>query len=653
MVDSAASVDGSAMAGMNVDCAQCDNRLTYIPPRDYRGVLNATRPVFENAGSYPRMIRTGASSLYAPENNLGFAEFVPIGYVSQPPIKTLGYWESTMPLMNEAGVSFGESSCGTKLVGTQDSLLDVTELLRLAAERCSTARCAVETMGSLSQEYGFLAMKNEVSPGTQGDGTIAYDDAGEAFVIADEKGEAWVMHLTGGFPGISRSTWVAQRVPKGHVSVLANSFTIRQIPLVPSEEIIFHPKIRQTARAANLWSGSDSDEFDFTKIFGIDLISFQRKNSDLPIPLYTSLRTWRVFDLLAPSLRLEVTLDNRVYPFSVKPEKLVSHRDMFRIFGDYYADSEFDLTEGILAGPFGTPYRHEGGSSEAIGQIPRAISIPRTSYSVLGQSVKGGNSVAWFAIDQPMTGVYVPLLAQVRSEEGIDESYQVGNLLKFERNSAFWAFDFVSNYMALNWLNMSIEEVFPLQNFLQDHIDAQLSQLSLNCDLNEWQRGVQTHVVNLWWDLADRLVVKYNDGYYTRVDVEDPIKSVVGKSYGLPDWYNRMVGLTADVHPVWVQPWHGEFTDIKSEIIDRNSLPKDIFRSGYRHNVPKIFDFQKKVWVSESPSAGITPERIDISTGPLITSLMSSLILGIGIGYFISNCRLIHTRHIKAEPLLG
>jgi dipeptidase len=630
------------MAGMNVDCAQCDNRLTYIEPKDYRGQVNAMRPVFANFGAYPRLVTSGRSSVYEPENNQPFPAFEPIGSISQPAIKTFGYWESTLPLMNEAGLTIGESSCGTKLVGTKDAILDITELVRLAAERCATARCAVDTMGSLSEEYGFMAMKNEITPGTEADGIPAFDDAGEAVLFADETGEAWVFHITGGFEGVSKSTWAAQRVPKGHVTVLSNTFTIGDLPAQPNDDYRFNINIRETARAASLWSGSDSDPIHFTKTFGLDIVTFQRGRTQLPIPLYTSLRTWRVYDLVAPSLKLAVNVDNAFYPFSVKPDKPVSHRDLFKILGDYYQGSEFDMTEGVLAGPFGNPYRFEGGSAKGFAQFPRAISIPRTSYSILGQS-KTNQSVAWFAVDQPMTSVFVPLLAIVKSEAGIHESYQRGHLLEFDRKSAFWAFDFVSNWMTMNWRNSSQEEVFPLQQQLQDELDASLMEIlqSDGADLSNWQKDVQEKVVTKWWNLADRLIVKYNDGYLTRVDLPVPI---VGKSYGIPDWFSRMIGQTADVHPVWVKPMDDSYPQ-DSAIVDSNSMPLNYKRANYEHPVPNRFDFETKKWVVDSPHA----EEANTSSFSAVWYVTVSALIGAGVGFIIARKQ----AGFKSKPLLG
>ena len=638
---------------MNVDCAQCDNRLTYIAPRDYRNTPNAVRALFANTGAYPRMITQGRSSLYEPENNAEFPPFETVGSIPEAPIETYGYWESTLPLMNEAGLSIGESSCGTKIVGTADSLLDITELLRIVAERCATALCAVETIGSLSEEYGFMAMKNEITPGTEADGKMAYDDAGEAVIFSDESGEVWVLHITGGFEGVSKSTWAAQRVPKGHVTVLANTFTIRDLPVEPNNDFKFNRNIRAAARAAGLWQGSDTDPIDFTETFGMDIVSFQRKVGELPIPLYTSLRTWRVYDLVAPSLKLPVSVDNNMYPFSVKPDSPVSHRDIFRILGDYYQGSEFDMTEGILAGPFGSPYRHEGGTAKGFAQTQRAISIPRTSYSILGQSKKG-RSVAWFAVDQPMTSVFVPLLAKVKSTDGIDPSYTQGTLLEFDRNSAFWAFDFVSNWMNLNWRNMSSEEVYPLQTEIQNRIDVSLESLMRDGEsvddptVAAWQRGVQRDTVQQWWRLADRIVVKYNDGYYTRVgkDVAEPI---VGKSYGLPDWYYRMIGQTADVHPVWVQPWTGNVQPSvnKKIITDTQSLPKDFYESHHKYQVPNSFDLGTMQWVTvpiEEAAGSSPPQASSVVT-------IAALIFGLGVGLFLGR-RSAAVPH-KKDQLLG
>lgn len=49
--------------------------------------------------------------------------------------------------------------------GPDSALLDIGELMKVALERCATARCAVELMGQLVEDYGFLIQEFEVSYG--------------------------------------------------------------------------------------------------------------------------------------------------------------------------------------------------------------------------------------------------------------------------------------------------------------------------------------------------------------------------------------------------------------------------------------------------------------------------------------------------------
>ena len=87
-------------------------------------------------------------------------------------------------------------------------------------------------MGDLGSQYGFFGhsasghcclLRGE-DPGMGG--------AGEAVTLVDGTGEAWVFHICGGVPsnkskptwaGQRGALWAAQRVPAGHVAVVANS----------------------------------------------------------------------------------------------------------------------------------------------------------------------------------------------------------------------------------------------------------------------------------------------------------------------------------------------------------------------------------------------------------------------------------------------
>jgi len=67
--------------------------------------------------------------------------------------------------------------------------------------------------------------------------------------------------------------------------------------------------------------------------------------------------------VIAPSQEKSPWVDNgftKEYPFSIKPDKKLSLRDVMDLYRDYYQDTEFDQSKGITAGPFECPYRYTG-----------------------------------------------------------------------------------------------------------------------------------------------------------------------------------------------------------------------------------------------------------------------------------------------------
>jgi len=92
----------------------------------------------------------------------------------------------------------------------------VSFLTVIALERCATARCAITTMGTLAQEFGYYAAD------------VSNPEGGEALSVVDAQ-EAWMFHILPDQAG-SGAVWVAQKVPDSHVSVVANSFVIRNVP---------------------------------------------------------------------------------------------------------------------------------------------------------------------------------------------------------------------------------------------------------------------------------------------------------------------------------------------------------------------------------------------------------------------------------------
>lgn len=62
--------------------------------------------------------------------------------------------------MNDAGLTMGESTCGSKLMndpakgGTAN--VTVGQMMRIAQGHCATARCAINVMGLIAEAHGFF-----------------------------------------------------------------------------------------------------------------------------------------------------------------------------------------------------------------------------------------------------------------------------------------------------------------------------------------------------------------------------------------------------------------------------------------------------------------------------------------------------------------
>mmetsp|Transcript_3937 Transcript_3937/g.7213 ORF Transcript_3937/g.7213 Transcript_3937/m.7213 type:complete len:625 (-) Transcript_3937:43-1917(-) len=495
-VSAGATVDGVPMTSHSDDCVECDARMALVPARDHE--QGAKHPVYGMGHLYPRK-NGNRAAIYVDQDEL--AEVV--GNI--PEVEhTLALWEATYPLINEAGLSFGESTCDTKIsslgVDMADpktgekgpALFSISALMQVGLERCKTAVCAIKVMGEISEKYGFY-----------GEGP----KNGETLTIADATGEAWVFHIIQDYTTNASSIWAAQRVPEGHISAIANEFVIRDIPIDEdnSKDYLFSKNIRSEAMAAGLWDGTGS--FSWIKVFGA-----------APLPYYISIRIQWIYSQVAPSMNFTLVEDNFAYPFSVPVDNKLTKEDLMTLYRSHYEGTDFDMTKGILAGPFGNPRRIEGGVGSKMGQFARDISIPRTAYTHIGYA-DAKNGAAFFATDEPTSSVFAPFLVSTlkqASAEHLNETlnlysptYQVGTSGEFDRSSAWWAFDIVANWMNLNFRNMSIEIVYPAVQEWQDVMKAAHA-----VGTTEAATKAQNDVVAHWWKMFELLIVRYNDGTY-------------------------------------------------------------------------------------------------------------------------------------------
>ncbi|HCL00694.1 MAG TPA: peptidase C69, partial [Candidatus Marinimicrobia bacterium] len=248
---------------------------------------------------------------------------------------------------------------------------------------------------------------------------------------------------------------------------------------------------------------------------------------------------WRVFDLVAPSLGLHPDSEN--YPFSVKPDTLITMPKMVELFQDWYQDTDFDIVKNIkwenpktgkyeispLANPW-MPYdmlslfKINGGWGW---RGERQIARWYTMYATITQSRDwlpdevGG--VVWLAFDNVASSIYVPLYCSITD---VAKPYKTpGRTKGFNRESAWWAFNRVGTLSAQRWGDMH-KDVWavwkPMQQELfvnQKKIESEaLKLLKKNPKkarqyLTDYSIDWGNKVVDRAWKLGDELWTKYDE----------------------------------------------------------------------------------------------------------------------------------------------
>jgi dipeptidase len=264
LVGKDASIDGSVMVSHSNDGEfETDPRLVKIPSVVYPEP-NTVRPIYFSPEGYPRYVGTGRGDIpeYYPTSS-SQKDFIPIGYIPQVN-HTYAYLEETYGAVNEMQVGIGESTCsgvfGAEPLGILSStkkntngtaLFSIDELSRIAMERSSTARQAVELMGSLGETYGFY-------------GAGAFEGTAESLAVTDPK-EGWIFHILPDPTGTS-AIWVAQRIDDDAFAVLANMFIIREVDPKDTTNFIIGSLVHTVAMEYDWWKPEDG-QLDFTRVY--------------------------------------------------------------------------------------------------------------------------------------------------------------------------------------------------------------------------------------------------------------------------------------------------------------------------------------------------------------------------------------------------
>ncbi|MDR0420551.1 MAG: C69 family dipeptidase [Prevotellaceae bacterium] len=349
--------------------------------------------------------------------------------------ETFAFLYTAYPCMNEKNLAIGETTIeGRKELENENGMFYIEELQRIVLQRCTTARQAILLMGKLVKDYG-------------------YADTGECLTIADEN-EVWQFELFGEGKDKIGGVWAAQRIPDDHVGVSANIPRIAEINLDDKDNFMASDNVFEVAKKLNLWDGKST--FKFWKAY----------SGKKPF----SIREWFVLSSVAPSLGL--SMKDEELPFSVKPEKAVSVRDVLKFFRSTYEGTEYDMTKNLLIKrkkqnseemeTVKSDYANPWFSTQMISSINaikdstvvrvRNIAVPQCSYAHVIQIRSWLPDeiacVAYFTNDNPAQSPRIPVYANILQTP---ESFRLSGHKRFIENTSAWIYRQTNKLATIRW----------------------------------------------------------------------------------------------------------------------------------------------------------------------------------------------------------
>jgi dipeptidase len=458
--------------------------------------------------------------------------------------------------MNENQVAIGETTYGGReeLFKQAGAIMDYGSLIYIALQRSKTAREAIEVMTSLTEKYGYAS-------------------EGESFSISDPD-EVWIMEMIGKGEGKKGAVWVALKIPDGYISGHANQARITTFPPEDPKNCLYAKDVISFAREKGWYKGKDKD-FSFSDIYAP--VSFSGARA-------CDARIYSGFNKVAAGMgKYNDYIEGKIVyggennfptnrlPLWIKPDKLLTLKDVFGMMRDHFEGTPLDMTKDLGTGPFRLPYRWRGMTWKVDSTTylnERAISTQQTGFSFITQSRTwlpnpiGG--IFWFGVDDTYSTCYVPMYCGITS---VPECFREGNgdMLTYSETSAFWTFNRVSNFVYLRYNDM-IKDVQKVQTELENRfmnitplIDRTAERLMKDSGqekarefITEFSVTEANNMTKRWNGLFAYLLVKYMDGNVKKEENGQFKRNEYGlpampNQPGYPEWwYRAIVNSTGD-----------------------------------------------------------------------------------------------------------
>jgi dipeptidase len=426
--------------------------------------------------------------------------------------ETHAFLNTAYPCMNEYQLAIGETTIrGRKELYNRRGMFVIEELERVMLERCKNAREAIRLAGQLVKQYG-------------------YGDRGECLTIADSK-EVWHFEIFGAGLQEKGAVWAAVRVPDDHIGVSANRPRIGEVHLDDQDHYMASENIFSLAEEKGWWDPEKGEPFKFWKAY------------DGRKPF--GIREYFVFKRISPSLNLDFQTEE--LPFSVKPDKKVSVRDIMGLYRQTYMGTEFDMTKNLMVkdrrsdkmvkSPVINPWMSRdmwallNALKPGAVEYFRPIAIAGCAYSHIIQcrdwlpDPVGG--ICWFAFDNPAQSPRIPVFAGVRE---LPSSFEVCAQHRFRTDSACWAFRRANRLSTVRWgvASKFIEEAikeFEEKAFADlPYVEKGALQLWKDGELGEDQAKIQEYLtkytndfaraaMHRYWELGDKFWAMFARGF--------------------------------------------------------------------------------------------------------------------------------------------
>ncbi|MGN0232801.1 MAG: C69 family dipeptidase [Bacteroidaceae bacterium] len=485
----------------------------------------------------------------------GFMNFLPGGKHAPGTMRPLYHYESNnylgeipeaaetytvVGLMNEHQLTIHETTFGGReeLTDTLTGMMDYGSLMYVTLQRARNARQAIKVLTTLANTYG-------------------YGSEGESFTIADPN-EVWIMDVIGKGPGRKGIVWVAVRIPDDCISAHANQSRIRQFPLKDKDNSLYSKDVISFAREKGYFKGKDQD-FSFADAYA---------PADFGALRFCEARVWSFFNRWAaqdmtPYLAYaQGDVQATPMPLYVKPKQPLSLQDIKDMMRDHYEGTPLALDSDPGMGPWEMPYRPTPLSYEVDGKKyfnERPISTQQTANVYVSQMRAwlpdhiGG--VIWFGNDDtnmvPLTPVYC-------CAQSVPECYAQGtaDCFHFSTRSAYWVQNWVSNMVYPRYSALFPELKIERDQLEQDYasLQAQVEDEAGNMPddqaikhLSAYSHRAAQGMLDVWNQLAQRLIVKYNDMAVKRTNKQGQYEKTPGGNQrpvlrpGYPEAYRRHI----------------------------------------------------------------------------------------------------------------